>query len=106
MNVTLDSPASPTERVLAALANVLALRAAAKAVGWPEHVGTLTAAIAMAVAADPGIQQPAIKRVAGLLSAPGAIVVATLRDPRVQDVLDGAPSQGSEPDGAPPMEER
>ena len=89
MNITLDSPASPTERVLAALANVLTLRAAAKAIGWPEHIGTLTAAIAMAVAADPGIQQPMLKKAAGLLSAPGAVVVATLRDPRVQEVLDG-----------------
>jgi len=94
--ITLDSPATSTERVLAALANVLTLRAAAKAVGWPEHIGTLIAAVSMAVAADPGIQQRQLKRIAGLLSAPGAIVVATLRNPRVQDALDGSPAPKTE----------
>lgn len=68
-----------TDFVIAASVNVLTLRALATGVGAPGWVGAMVAAAAMAIAGDDQVN-PDLRKVAGLLSAPGAITVQLLTE--------------------------
>jgi hypothetical protein len=68
-----------TDFVIAASVNVLTLRAIASGLGAPGWTGAMVAAAAMAIAADDQVS-PNFRKVAGLLSAPGAITVQLLTE--------------------------
>ena len=77
--MVLDTPATPTEKVLGVGANVIVYRGLADAVGLPAWLGALVAAASMVIAAD-DTADPRMRRVAGLLSAPGAVLIHALRE--------------------------
>jgi hypothetical protein len=71
-----------SELTIAAVVNVLTYRALASAAGLPGWSGALVAASAMAIAADPAAPETA-RRVAGTLSAPGALAVQLMRSEKL-----------------------
>ena len=75
----LDSPASPTEKVLGVGVNVLVWRGLAEALGFPKVLGAVIAAGAMTIAADASAA-PKLRQFANVLSAPGAMTIHALRE--------------------------
>lgn len=85
-----EQPKSATsvERVFAALVNLEVAGHATEAMGGPRWLGRLVAGLGMAAAGDPSMP-PLIQSAGKVVSAPGALTVALLRDHGVP-VIEGA----------------
>jgi hypothetical protein len=85
-----------TDFVIAASVNVLTLRAIAAGVGAPGWAGAMVAAAAMAIAGDETVD-PQLRKIAGALSAPGAVTVQILKDNQELTAPCCAPCAAGEP---------
>ena len=90
--MTLDSPASATEKVLGVGVNILFWRGVFDALGLPAVLGALVAAGSMTIAADPAASRK-LRQVAGVLAAPGAMTIQVLRENELTMVEPEAPPE-------------